>query len=276
MSKFERAIAPIAIFTIVTGVVSVVLDIVQDLSGFAHGYIALAAFGPAIGALVAFALSGARSDKREAFRALLPSAVSTRQVVAHLILGVAASAVFFGLMLAALAIMGVPALWPSAVAGVPIVVVLIGLLVGAFLQEIGWRGFLQPLLELTGSRFLATLIVGAVWGFWVVQLFPMANNFVAVASVFVGTMALSVLLGYFGNGSPAQRVLAATVVHWLVASVLLLLVGAGFAPISAGSALAFLLAIGVTAVVFMTMFVSAQRKRARRAAAAADEASVAE
>ncbi|PWB97341.1 CPBP family glutamic-type intramembrane protease [Salinibacterium hongtaonis] len=273
MSKFERAIAPIAIFTIVTGVVSVVLDIVQDLSGFAHGYISLAACGPAVGALTAWAVAGARSDKRASFRELLPAAVSTRQVVAHLILGVAASAVFFGLMLGALAILGVPALWPADVAGVPIAVALLGLLVGALLQEIGWRGFLQPLLELTGSRFLATVIVGAVWGFWTVQLFPMANNFVAVASVFVGTIALSVLLGYFGNGSVAQRVLAATVVHWLVASVLLLLVGAGFAPVSAFSGLAFMAAIVVTAVVFMALFVTAQRKRARRAAAAASEAS---
>lgn len=260
MSKFENAVPLIAIFTIVTGVTSVALDIAQDLTGFAHGVIALAAFGPALGALAVWLL------RRAALGQLVPPAVSSRQAVAHLVLGVAASAVFFGLLLAAVAAFGNTPAWPSDVAGVPLPVALAGIVVGALLQELGWRGVLQPLLEHTGSRMLATLVVGAVWGFWVVQLFPMEDGFVAVASVFFATVALSVLLGHFGNGSVTQRVLAATVVHALVAVGAVLVLGAG--PVSAQSAVALLAAMGVTAIVFMGMFVVAQRKRARAAAAA--------
>lgn len=256
MTKFPAAVPLLVIFTIVTAVVSVALDIAQDLSGFAYGLIPLAAFGPAVGALAVWVL------RRRELAALLPARVTMRQVTAHLVLGVVASAVFFGLLIAALVLFGATPVWTSDVAGVPFAVTAAGLVVAAALQELGWRGVLQPLLELTGSRRLAVVVVGALWGFWVVQLFPLEDSFVAVAGVFFATMALSVLLGYFGNGSAMQRVLAATVVHALVVIILLLALGAG--PVSSTSALAFLVAMAITMVVFMSMFVAAQRKRARR------------
>lgn len=258
---FEDALRPIATFAVVSGITSVALDITQDLTGFAVGLISLAAFGPALGALAAWTFH------RTTLPRLLPAAVTTRQVVAHLVLGVAASAVFFALLLGMTALLGGTPVWPADVAGVPIAVVLAGLLIGALLQELGWRGILQPLVEHAGNRLVATIVVGAVWGFWVVQLFPIANTFAAVTSVVAATIVLSVLLGHFGNGSTTQRVLAATIVHWLVAASLVLVLGYG--AISTEGALAFLVAIGVTTVIFMAMFVAAQRKRARRRAAKA-------
>lgn len=258
---FENALRPILTFAIVSGIASVVLDVLQDLTGVAEGVIALAAVGPALGALAAWVFH------RFTLPGLLPARVTTRQVVAHLVLGVAASAVFFGLLLGMTVLLGGTPAWPADVAGAPIALVLVGLLAGALLQEIGWRGILQPLVEHAGNRLLASIVVGAVWGFWVVQLFPIANTFAAVTSVVVATIFLSVLLGHFGNGSPAQRVLASTIVHWLVAVSLVLVLGGG--AISTAGALAFLVAIGVTAIIFMAMFVAAQRKRARRRAAEA-------
>ena len=39
-------------------------------------------------------------------------------------------------------------------------------LVGGIGEELGWRGFLQPVLERRFGRFLATVLVGLVWAFW--------------------------------------------------------------------------------------------------------------
>ena len=41
-----------------------------------------------------------------------------------------------------------------------------GMLIGAIGEEIGWRGFLQPLLENGYSRAKATTILGVLWGLW--------------------------------------------------------------------------------------------------------------
>lgn len=259
MSNFEKAVRPLVVFAIVTGVVSVVLDIVQDLSGFAEGVILLAAFGPALGAVAAWL------SARGVLGAVLPQPVARRQVVAHLVLGVAAAAAFFGVLVLVTVLQGFSPVWPTAVAGIPIGVTVSGLLLAAVLQEAGWRGLAQPLLELSGSRMLATLVVGGLWGFWVVQLVPVASNFVAVTCVVLGMVALSVLLGHFGNGSVLQRVAASTIVHFLVALAALAVLGGGV--ISTAAAVAFFVAITVTAIVFMAMFFSAQRRRSRRRAA---------
>lgn len=37
---------------------------------------------------------------------------------------------------------------------------------GCFFEEIGWRGFLLPLLERRHNPLISTLIVGFLWGFW--------------------------------------------------------------------------------------------------------------
>ncbi|MEL6843965.1 MAG: type II CAAX endopeptidase family protein, partial [Bacteroidota bacterium] len=44
--------------------------------------------------------------------------------------------------------------------------VIIGILIGALGEEIGWRGFLQPTLEKKFSVLLSSVIVGLIWGLW--------------------------------------------------------------------------------------------------------------
>lgn len=250
---------PLVIFAVVSGLVSVGLDIWQDLSGVANGILPLAAIGPAVGAIVAWA------THRQTVAALRPAPVARRQVIAHLVLGVVASAVLVGLTVGILALLGVSL--PVAalrVDGVPVAVTLAGIIVAVVLQEAGIRGFAQPILELTGSRLFATVVIGLIWGFWVVQLFPMQNTVLTIAAVVLAVTAFSVLLGHLGNGSVLQRVALTTVVHSVVAVTLALITGGG--RITEPVAVAFVVATAVTTAIFMAMFAAAQRKRARRRA----------
>ena len=43
---------------------------------------------------------------------------------------------------------------------------LIGMLIGAVGEEIGWRGFLQPNLERKYSVLVSSIITGLMWGLW--------------------------------------------------------------------------------------------------------------
>ena len=45
------------------------------------------------------------------------------------------------------------------------------MIIGGGLEELGWRGVAQPEIERGLPRFMATLIVGAVWALWHVPLF---------------------------------------------------------------------------------------------------------
>lgn len=259
-ARLERAFVPLIIFAVTAGIVSVVLDIWQDLSGIAEGVLPLAALGPAAGALAAWA------SHRRTLEGLWPAPVARRQVIAHLVLGVVASAVLVGLTFAVLAFTNVEV--PVAefgVAGVPPFVTVMGIVVAIALQELAIRGFAQPILELAGSRLLATIIVGLVWAFWVVQMFPMQDTALTVGAVVLAVTAIAVLLGHLGNGSVVQRVALTTVVHAIIALTVAFVTGGQ--EITQPVALALLAASVVTTVVFMAMFVAAQRKRARRAAA---------
>ncbi|MDF2803849.1 MAG: family intrarane metalloprotease, partial [Anaerocolumna sp.] len=49
-------------------------------------------------------------------------------------------------------------------------VLILPMVVGGGLEEIGWRGLLQPELEKKLSHFAATLIVGIIWSLWHIPL----------------------------------------------------------------------------------------------------------
>jgi membrane protease YdiL (CAAX protease family) len=53
------------------------------------------------------------------------------------------------------------------------------LIIGGGVEEIGWRGFLQPSLEKKFPYFIATLIVSAIWFTWHLPLWvqPSSNHF---------------------------------------------------------------------------------------------------
>jgi membrane protease YdiL (CAAX protease family) len=45
-------------------------------------------------------------------------------------------------------------------------VMLLGIIIGGIGEEIGWRGFFQPSLELKYSKIFSSIIVGIIWGLW--------------------------------------------------------------------------------------------------------------
>ncbi|WP_042351462.1 CPBP family intramembrane glutamic endopeptidase [Bacillus massiliigorillae] len=73
-----------------------------------------------------------------------------------------------------------PTLWGGATMKNPLYLAFINvpiMIIGGGLEEIGWRGYLQPTLQKRWSPFTSTLIVGAIWAIWHLPLwFVVGSN----------------------------------------------------------------------------------------------------
>ncbi|MFI6170291.1 CPBP family intramembrane glutamic endopeptidase [Nocardia sp. NPDC051052] len=198
----------IGIYVLTTLLGSAAMLALQPVSGIDRAALSLVQFAPALGALATWLIG------RKVLGPLFPAPVSNRQVRDNLGYLLAACLLLSALIACATAVAGHDLVGPVAVGGVPFVVFFVVQLIGATGEEIGWRGFLQPLLETRMRRFVAIAVTGAVWALWHVQAFG-AGPVVAV-SFFVSTMAFAALLGTLGTGGFWQRVLVAAVGHWLI------------------------------------------------------------
>lgn len=98
---------------------------------------------------------------------------------------------------------------PDALALVP--VWLVGGVLFGGLEEIGWRGHLQPLLQRVVSPLAAAVVVGLVWSVWHLPLFWISGTTQAATSVAtftIGAIGLSVVLGWAWNVSGGSTLLA--------------------------------------------------------------------
>lgn len=93
-----------------------------------------------------------------------------------------------------------PSLWGGAAMENPLYLALIllpGMIIGGGLEEIGWRGYLQPALQKKWPSFTSTLIVGSIWTLWHLPLwFIVGSNQMSMNFLWftVTVLALSFLL----------------------------------------------------------------------------------
>ncbi|GEA87905.1 CPBP family intramembrane glutamic endopeptidase [Cellulomonas cellasea] len=217
MDQPARVTGPVVVFVVATLVASGLLLAVQGATGVDPAVQSHVQLAPAVGALVTWLVHRAR------LRTLLPAPVSPRELGTRTALAAGACLLYAVLVLGLTLATGAPVSGAVAVGSVPFAVVALAQLLGAAGEETGWRGLLQPLLERRTSRLRAALLTGAVWAVWHVQAFA-AGAGVAVAFV-VATLAFAVLLASLGSGSVVQRVVVATLAHWLVNLALLVVAG---------------------------------------------------
>jgi len=88
-----------------------------------------------------------------------------------------------------------PTLWDGATVANPLYMALINfpiMIIGGGLEEIGWRGYLQPTLQKKFSPFTSTLIVGGIWAIWHLPLwFVIGSNQVTMNFLWFTLMALA-------------------------------------------------------------------------------------
>lgn len=82
-----------------------------------------------------------------------------------------------------------------------------GMLVGAIGEEIGWRGFLQPLLETKYSIMFSSISVGLIWGLWHMGHFK--NGPVFILGFLLFTVSASLILSWLLAGSNYNLIISA-------------------------------------------------------------------
>ncbi|WP_051704666.1 CPBP family intramembrane glutamic endopeptidase [Glycomyces sp. NRRL B-16210] len=252
--RTEGPWAALGVFVLLAFLFSGVIGRLQSAVGIDAELLVLAQFGPALGALVTWLIF------RKRLKALLPQSVSRKQLTAHTVLMVAAVVVFAAVILTLAIATGQDIAGISAVAGAPFVVYLALQLIGATGEEIGWRGLMQPLLETRTGRLAAASVTGVFWASWHVQVFT--AGFAVVAAFFIATIAFAILLGYMGNGSFWQRVLTASIGHWLINVAMHSVAGE---RVNESPQVYFTaIAATVTTALFMLMFARAQAARRRK------------
>ncbi|MEV0686101.1 type II CAAX endopeptidase family protein [Nocardia sp. NPDC050378] len=200
--------AALGVYAVTTLGASVIFPAMQPLSKITPAVLSLVQFAPTVGALVTWLMF------RRTVAGVHPAALSGRRLAGNVAAMVVVCVGYWSLVMAAAVVSGTATVGPAAVGGVPFVVFLVVQLVGAGGEEIGWRGVMQPLLEFRMARFWAVAVTGVVWALWHVQAFTAGP--VVAGCFFVATMAFAMVLGYLGTGSLGQRVLVASIGHWLI------------------------------------------------------------
>lgn len=80
------------------------------------------------------------------------------------------------------------------------------------IEEFGWRGFAQPLLQRKLAPLWAALIIGIVWGFWHLPAFLLSGTQQSAwsfSAFFIGTIAISLIMTPLYNASRGSILLAA-------------------------------------------------------------------
>jgi len=83
-------------------------------------------------------------------------------------------------------------------------------------EEFGWRGVAQPILQRHVAPFWAAVIIGSVWGFWHLPAFSLAGVVFAewnFLPFFVGNITLAILVTPFFNASRGSLLLP-MLYHW--------------------------------------------------------------
>ena len=155
--------------------------------------------GPGVGAVVAAGWAGGRGDLRLLWRRLRRWRVGSGWY-ALLVVPLAVA-------VAAVALLGwapgpEASLGRTAVMAVPMLLAMT--LVGGGLEEVGWRGWLLPVVQRRVAPLAAAVAIGVVWAVWHLPLYAMVGTTQADSAFGWYTLqavALSVVLTWIHNGT---------------------------------------------------------------------------
>lgn len=125
-------------------------------------YIILIAYSPSLAALITVALFGGKAGLKNLLEPLTKWRVSVWWYV--LVLGAPLLIMLLANLLYATS--GGTPLWSEFFVGAALLSGIGPILAGSFGEEIGWRGFAQPLLQKTNTALTAAIIVGIIWATW--------------------------------------------------------------------------------------------------------------
>jgi membrane protease YdiL (CAAX protease family) len=231
----------VAVFYILTFTLTAILGGIQQASGIDANKIILPQLSPGLAALIMLVLF--RKDKVK----LTISIKSTQMLkyVGAVGIPLIVSAILFLIYRQFISHIDIPPV--SMISGL---ILFGGILIGAFGEELGWRGYLQGRLESILSVLIASLSVGILWGLWHVGNY----HYGAVYMLFfiLSTIAWSVIVAWILRNT-GYNVVIAGLFHFTI--------NAGFFILKdAITDLRFMMLNGIVWVIAAAILVTLKRK----------------
>lgn len=194
----------IGLFFVITFVLTILLSVVQQLLGIDPTQLSLPQFGPGIAALVMLRLF--RKDQVKVTFTL--KGIHPLKYLVALVLPLVVPVILFLVYNQFVTSISIP-----SISGTAFLMMLVGIMLGAFGEELGWRGYAQNLLTRERSSVVAFLVVGVLWGVWHVGNFQ--NGPIFMLFFVFSTIGYSAVMGWLVRGANAN-VLLPTLFHFSV------------------------------------------------------------
>lgn len=180
----------IVLFYVLTFLLTIVLGGAQEATGVAAGWLTLPQLAPGLAALAMLVLF-----RRDGLRLALSAPPRARLLVALLAAPVVAAAIYL--------------VWRPAPGELPAALWLLlpGMALGAFGEELGWRGYLHKRIVPNLSPLISCIVVGVLWALWHVGFYR--NGPVFMAFLVLLMVSYSVVLYRLSAGTGFNVWLAA-------------------------------------------------------------------
>lgn len=192
-----RFLSRIGIFYVITFIFTIVLMIIQQALGIATTTISLPQFGPGFAAI--FMVMVYRSDNVKftiTFRG-----IKVAKYLGAIVIPILIPTILFVAYNQFIGPLRIPSINPSS-----LMILLGGILLGAFGEELGWRGYAQNMLEKRSISLVAVLIVGVLWGFW--HIGNLQNGPIFMLFFVFSTIGYSTVIAWLLHGTDYNVVLA--------------------------------------------------------------------
>jgi membrane protease YdiL (CAAX protease family) len=185
-------------------VFTIILAIVQQALGLEADKISLPQFGPGFAAIVMIMVF--RNDH-------VKFTVSVKGIPFQKYLGAIAIPIVVSAVLFLIYSQNISPLRIPPISATSLIIMLSGILLGAFGEELGWRGYAQNLLEREINGPIAFLLVGVLWGLWHVGNYQ--NGLSYMLFFLFSTIGYSAVMSWLLQGTNYHVVLA-TLFHFSV------------------------------------------------------------
>ena len=196
--KTNNMILKIMLFVSLTVVLTVFFAIIQQKIGLNYEKVSLPQIAPAVVVLIFFLIF---KDLPARINIHLEKAILAKLLIAFVIPVILFAISFFigkQLNLNVKITENLTSLLPLMITG---------MLIGVFGEEIGWRSFLQPFLEKKNSVLLASIFVGIIWGLWHIGHYK--NGVLFMTGFLLFTISASIIIAWLLRGTEYNLIISA-------------------------------------------------------------------
>jgi membrane protease YdiL (CAAX protease family) len=191
-------ILKITLFVFATLVLTVILAVTQQKTGLSFEKISLPQLAPAIAVLILFIVY---KDLPTRINLHFDKVILTKSLIA-----LAVPAFLFAISFSIGKQLNVNVkITENLTTLLPLMIT--GMLIGAFGEEIGWRSFLQPIFEKKNSVLIASIFVGIIWGLWHVGHYKSGLLFMTGFLLF--TISVSIIIAWLLRGTEYNLIISA-------------------------------------------------------------------